>query len=70
MSRGYQVDPIAEHTAATELAAAWQSWTDAENEARHAAQRALDSGARAHVVAEGLGMSRSTFYRWMASDYR
>lgn len=69
MARGFQVNELAEHAAEMELAAALAAWHSAENAARHTAQRALDQGVRSHVVAAALGMTRRTFYRWMASDF-
>ena len=67
MSRGYPVNPVVEHAAAIELAAALQAWQDAENAAKHTARHWLGRGARSTPIAEQLGMSRSTFYRWLAS---
>lgn len=68
MSRGYQADPLVEHAALTELAAAVRQWQDAEELARSIAGRALADGARSHVVAKQLNMSRTTLYRWLAAN--
>lgn len=68
MSRGFQPDPLVEHAALTEVAAAVQQWRDAEAQVRHVLRRALDDGARSQVIAEAVGMSRTTLYRWLSSD--
>lgn len=66
MTAGYQHDPIAEHAIVTELAAAVSAWQTSEAEARAIARRALTTdGVRADVIADALGMSRSTLYRWL-----
>ncbi len=67
MSRGYQADPLVEHAALTELAAAVRAWQDAEVEVREVIRRGLDQGARSHVLAEQVGMSRTSLYRWLAA---
>lgn len=64
--RGFQPNELAEHAALTELAALVTAWQEAEQATRTAARRALDQGARANVLAEQLGMSRPTLYRWIA----
>lgn len=66
--RGFQSDPIKEYATLTELAVVIRQWQDGENAAKHAARRAIDDGCRAQVVADALGMSRPTLYRWM-SDF-
>lgn len=65
MSRGFQPDPVAEHAALVELAAAIAAWQTAEEHARTLAADALDRGCRANVIADALGMSRATLYRWL-----
>lgn len=66
MSRGYQADELAEHAALTELAAAEQAVTAAIEHRRYVIRRALDQGARAHVLAEQIGVSRATLFRMVA----
>jgi AraC-like DNA-binding protein len=70
MTRGFQVDELAEHAAGLELAAAVRAWHDAENNVRQTAQAWLDRGCRSHVIAAHLGMSRSTLHRILTSDFR
>lgn len=65
-ARGFQPDSIKEHAALTEVAAALKDWQNAEARTRRLAAARLRDGVRSHVLAEALGMSRSTFYRWLA----
>lgn len=61
----YRPDPIKEHAYLIELSAHQRAARDAANGLRHQARRALDDGCRSTVIAEHLGMSRATFYRWL-----
>ena len=66
---GFKNDPIAEHAAAIELAAAIASWRTAEEAARVLAQEQLARpGVRSDVIAEALSMSRATMYRWVSQS--
>jgi hypothetical protein len=67
VTRGFQPDPIREHAALVELAAALKAWQQAEQRTKNLAGARLRSGVRAQVLADALGMSRSTFYRWIGS---
>jgi transposase-like protein len=66
MSRGYQANELAEHAAGLELAAALHQWQEAEIGTKRVAQDALEAGCRVDVIAEAVGMSRRTFYRWIS----
>lgn len=82
MSRGYQPNPIAEHAACVELAAALASYKQAAEELQaliehhagritmggHAYYSGDSNGVRADVLANYLGISRSTFYRIARGD--
>jgi transposase-like protein len=59
-----------EYAAAMELIAKLREADDAENLARAIARRAIDQGARAEVIAQHVGMSRTNLYRWMAGQPR
>lgn len=61
----FRPDPIKEHAYLVELAAALHAWREAEANARELAHDALSEGCRADVIAEAVGMSRSTLYRWI-----
>jgi len=65
MTAGFQADPIKEHAAMIELAAAINTWQDAEQDVRAMATEAIQSGCRSQVVAGQLGMSRATLHRWL-----
>lgn len=65
VTRGFQSDPIAEHAALTEIAYEVGLWWKAEAEARRKVRKAIDNGVRARVIAEQLGWSRATLYRWL-----
>jgi len=65
VSRGYQVDTIAECAALVEVAATVRAWAVAEAAARKQAAIALRQGARSAEVAKACGMSRTTLYRWI-----
>lgn len=67
MAQGYQPQPRAEFAALTELAAALTDWQDIEAHTKAVCRHAINDGCRASVIADALGMSRSTLYRWMGA---
>lgn len=68
MSRGFQHNAIVEHAACVELAAIQHRIAEAIRERNAVARYYLDRNARAHVLADQLGVSRATFYRMLVDD--
>lgn len=67
VTRGFRHDPIKEHAWLTEIAVEHEAWRNAEGRTAEAVRRAIADGARAAIVAEHLGLSRATLYRWLAT---
>ena len=67
MSRGFQHDPIKEHAALTEVALDIGLWREAEAAAAHRIRALIAEGVRAGVIADHMGWSRATLYRWLAA---
>lgn len=65
MSRGFQSDPIKEHAWLLELTHEVSAWRNAEDRAAEALRRAMADGVRSQVIADHLGVSRATLYRWI-----
>lgn len=67
MTSGFQPDELKEHAYLTELAVLVRQWEDAETSTLAHVRSGIDSGVRASVICDHLGISRATLYRWFAA---
>jgi Homeodomain-like domain len=61
-----RADPITEYAALVEVTDALNHWSAAEDHARQLVKARIADGVHAATIAEHLGWSRATLYRWLA----
>jgi DNA invertase Pin-like site-specific DNA recombinase len=65
MTRGFQIDEKREARALERIAKAQRVADDRRLHMLYVIRTAIDDGVRAQVIAEALGVSRATLYRWL-----
>jgi hypothetical protein len=65
MARGFQAAPIQEYASLVGIANCVATWQRAERQTARIIRRDIAAGVRAQVIADHLGWSRSTLYRWL-----
>ncbi len=65
MTRGFQVDEAREARALERIVEAQRAADDGRLHMLYVIRAAIDDGVRAQVVADRLGVSRATLFRWL-----